>query len=42
MHVVTVKVKPIHPGEMSRTVKLVTSLSEEGEIEFQINGTVTE
>jgi uncharacterized protein DUF1573 len=40
VHVLTVKVKGAKPGAIDRTVKVVTDLPEEGQIEFRINGQV--
>jgi hypothetical protein len=40
VHVVTVKLKATQAGDLSRTVRLVTDLEEEGEIEFQVRAQV--
>ena len=35
LHVLTVKLKAAKPGESSRTIRVITDLKEDGEIEFQ-------
>lgn len=42
VHVVTVKLKPGTAGDVSRKVRLVTDLTEDGTIEFQVNSHVSE
>jgi hypothetical protein len=41
VHVLTVKLKPSTPGDLSRSLKVVTDLPEDGEIEFQVSAQVT-
>jgi hypothetical protein len=41
VHVLTVSLKAKSPGELKRTITIVTDLKEEGEIEFQAQATVT-
>jgi hypothetical protein len=41
VHVLTVKLKPSQPGEVARTVRLLTDLPEDGNIDFQVSAVVT-
>jgi hypothetical protein len=41
IHVLTVKLKGGKPGELNRSLRIVTDLDEDGEIEFQVSGQVT-
>jgi hypothetical protein len=41
IHVLTVKLKPSKAGAIDRTMRIVTDLPEEGEIEFRVNAEVT-
>jgi hypothetical protein len=40
VHVLTVKLKGARPGELNRTVRVITDLKDEGEIEFTAKGQV--
>jgi hypothetical protein len=40
VHVLTVKLKPARPGEITRTVHVVTDLGEDGDIDFQVSARV--
>lgn len=42
VHVLTVKLKPSKAGELNRTLKVVTDLADEGEIEFQAKAQVSQ
>jgi hypothetical protein len=41
VHVLTVKLKPSAPGDLSRSLKVITDLPEDGEVEFQVSAQVT-
>jgi hypothetical protein len=41
IHVLTIKLKGAKAGAIDRTVKVVTDLPEEGQVEFHVNGQVT-
>jgi hypothetical protein len=40
VHVLTIKLKPTQPGELTRTLRILTDLQEGGEIEFQAKAQV--
>jgi hypothetical protein len=40
IHVLTVKLKPAKPGELNRTVRIVTDLPEDGEIDLHVSAQV--
>jgi hypothetical protein len=42
VHVLTVKIKPENAGAVSRRIKVLTDLKEDGEIDFQISALVTD
>ncbi len=42
IHVLTVKLKAGHAGSIDRTLKVYTDLKEEGQVEFKVNGEVTQ
>jgi hypothetical protein len=41
IHVLTVKVKPGKPGAIDRTIRVVTDLKKDNEIDFKVSATVT-
>jgi len=41
VHVLTVKLKATAAGELNRTLRIVTDLPEEGEIEFQARAVIS-
>jgi hypothetical protein len=41
VHVLTVKLKPAAPGDVSRNLKIVTDLAEDNEIDLQVNAQIT-
>jgi hypothetical protein len=41
VHVLTVKLKGKNPGELSKTLRVVTDLKQEGDVEFQATAQVT-
>jgi hypothetical protein len=40
LHVLTISLRARAPGELNRTIKIITDLPEEGEVEFQAQATV--
>jgi hypothetical protein len=40
VHVLTVTLKPGHPGEINRTLRLLTDLPEDNRIDFQVSALV--
>jgi hypothetical protein len=41
VHVLTVRLKGSHPGEVSRTLRVLTDLPDDNKIDFQVSGVVT-